>query len=479
MLIRKRITSILLVVVLLFSMILCTGCDRGNANSEKVDTAIFEVLLLANQAVVSAANETEDVASYVENWARDNDKFKVSHDNNGNVIVSLKATEGYEDAATTNLHCSLELAAPDRTALALTSIMYIMENCKSHGFIRALFTEPENGITNMKETYLTADNFISLDWSKNNNIMIGSAGRNDYEVSKELEYQPSSYPNAYRITLTGLNPTMACKTNQLNPVKTLGKLLAELKSSGALLEIAEFNCGSYNHDGLFVAAANESDGYPVGASAIVLVNDNDVNKLTKKVEKSQTKILESYQEDNPDLIYEFTPVSPADYPEVLTTDDTSTLLSFIYTCPCGVYDKNDDGDIISMTNILSCTTIDGLMHMKICSLCQSEEDLQSLNELYQTLCGLYDIDESMKEVSPVMNIKDYESDPLIQTIATISTAVYEGKETTYTFGFDNTAAAQLLTRLPNADIVTYGLTEKNVERQVETLLTFFEQSKPV
>lgn len=468
-----KFLSFLLVFSLIFSL---SGCKDKNANSEKVDTEIFQTLFETNYALIDSAVDSEVLANYIESWARGNDDFKISHDKYGNVIISKKASEGYENAKSTILQCSFELAAPERTAYAMTSIMYIMQYSENHGFMRALFTEPENGIKTVKETYLNADAFISLDWSKNNNIMIGSAGRNDYNVHKDITYQEASYPNAYKITLMGLSPTMACKTNQVNAVKTLGKLLAELKSTGTLLEIAEFNSGFMNNEGEFVATATETDGYPLGVSTIVMVNDNDVSKLTKKIEKSQAKILESYGEDNPELVYEMVQLDASEIKEVISSDDTSTLISFIYTCPNGIYEKNDDGEIISVTNILSCTTLNNSMDMKICALCQYDSNLSSLDTLYQTLCGLYELEETKSEIAPILNIENYESSPAISRISEISFDVYEGKETSYSFGFDNTTAAWLLQRVPNADVVTYGLSEKNIERQVETILTYLERT---
>ncbi len=469
----QRFTALILTIALIF---LLTGCGDDAITSEKVDTESLQTLYTANQAVVTSAGGASDIAAYIDSWARGNDNFKVSHDKYDNVIVSLKATEGYKDADSTILHCTLEPDNPSRTALGITSIMYIMEHSHYHGFIRALFTAPDEGITKVKETYIKADNFISLDWSKNNDLMIGSAGRNTYHAIKEISYQKPSYPNAYRITIMGLEPTMASKTNQLNAVKTLGKLLAELKSVGTLIEVGDFNSGFMADDGTFVADEYASDEYPLGASALVLVNDNDVSKLTKKIEKSQSKVLENYSEANPNLVYEMTQIEDVSgITQILSSDDTSTLISFIYTCPCGTYEKDDEGEITSLTNILSCNTKDGTMCFNLCSVAKDTEVLSGLDELFQTLCGLYDLTETMEKDSPVMNIENYEEMPLIKTLTEISTAVYD-KETKYDFGFDNTSAAKLLGRIPDANIAVYGITEKNLERQLETILTFFEQN---
>ena len=77
----------------------------------------------------------------------------------------------------------------------------------------------------------------------------------------------------------------------------------------------------------------------------MLTNDNDVAKLTKKIEKSRDKSLEKYEETNPNIFYEIVPIEDkSGITKVLSQDDTSSLISFIYTCPCGTYEKNDDGD---------------------------------------------------------------------------------------------------------------------------------------
>ncbi len=469
-----RLCSFILILTLILSMTL-TGCGDEFANSEKVDTKVYEAMLNSSFALADTAKNSQVLSDYIEKWARGNDNFKVSHDKHGNVIVSVKALEEYKNAPSTILHCSLETAAPQRTAYAMTTIMYIMEHSQNHGFIRAVFSEPQNGIKQIKKGYLEAESIISLDWSKNNNIMIGSAGRNDYQVHKNIEYQDASYPNAFRITIMGISPTLASKTNQINPIKAVGKLLAELKSTGVLLEIAEFNSGYMNDDGEFVAEANESDGYPTGISTVVMVNDNDVNKLTKKFTKSQTKTLEKYAEDNPNLVYDFIALETPEGQKVISSDDTSKLISFIYTCPFGIYEKDDEGNPVSITNLLSCTTLNGSVDMKLCSMCESEKKLSSLDTVYKTLAGLYELEETKTEIAPIMNMENYQEIPAITRISEISGSVYN-EETTYSFGFDNNAAALILQRVPKANIVTYGLSEKNIERQVETILTYLEKS---
>ncbi len=481
-----KAAAILMAAILMFTSLV--GCGDDIISSDKVDTEIFQALYAANQAMVSSANSSVNIAYYLESWARGNDKFKVSHDKYDNIIVSTTATPGYEDADSTILHCTLESDAPERTSLAITAIMYLMEYSTNHGFIRAIFAEPSCGIETVKENYLRADNFISFDWSKNNNIMIGSAGKNCFHVQKEITYEAPSFPDAYRITIMGLEPTMAAKTNQINAVKTIGKLLAELKSSGTLIEIAEFNSGYMNNEGLFVADEFASDDYPLGASALVLVNDNDVSKLTKKIEKSRDKMLEKYEETDPNMFYEITPLEETSgITQVLSPDDTSTLLSFIYTCPCGTYEKDDEGEVTSLTNILSCNTQGGKMCFNLCAIAQEESKLSSLNHLFLTLSGLYELECTMEEDSPVwpmlldpetIDENDYAAyealTPLMRKLAEISTEVYE-KDTSYGFGFDNTSTAKLLKRLPDANVATYGLTEKNIERQLETVLTFLER----
>ncbi len=472
-----RFLALILIITIFAS--LSFGCDDGNYTAEEVNTEIFTTMYENNLSAVSTAKSTGDLAMFLYEWSSLNDAFKVSHDNFDNVIISKVASdETYKEADSTILQCSLDLSVPDRTAQAMTAIMYILQYCENHGFIRALFTEPNIGIEKIKEAYITADNFISLDSSKNNTILTGTAARHNYKVTKDIVYQEATYTNAYEITIMGLNGTHAGKTNQLNAVKTLGKMLAELKSTGALIEVGSLCSGYMDESGVFVADTVANGNYPLGAQAIIYINDNDVNKLTKKITKSQTKTLDNYLETNPDMVYTFNKIEKAENAMVISSDDTSSIISFIYTSLYGVYDKDDEGEPIALNNILYCNTENNYFEIDLTAISLTDAKMDTLDNIVSTLCGLYDLNYEEVDIANLWKIgtldeEELKNIPLIDKICSAAYKIYE-KDTKFAQSFENTAVSKVVERIPDANIIAYGVTEKNLERQTATILTYFE-----
>lgn len=486
-----RCIALGLVLVLCFTLF--TACGEEDLTAEEVDTELLTTLYEINKSAVFGAADSVEVANYIYEWGMLNDKFKVSHDSYDNIIISTVASgEAYEDSDSTVLHCTLDLSTPDRTAQAMTAIMYILQYSENHGFIRALFTEPSHGLEGIKESYLNADNFITLDSAKNNTIITTAAARHDYRVTKEIAYQEATYTNAFEITIMGLVGTHAGKTNQLNAVKTLGKMLAELKSTGALIEIVSLCSGYMDENGDFAQDLTPGTGFPRGAQAIVLVNDNDVNKLTKKVTKSQSKTIDKYQEANPDIVYNFNEVDREAYPMVISPDDTSAIISFIYTSLYGIYDKDDEGEAIAVNNITYCTTTGGAFEIDLTAISLSESKMETLDKTVSTLCGLYDLNHEKFEIADLWTMPEptdaetgepaldedgnpnYRVYPIIDTVCTAAYDIYE-KDTQFGPSFENASIVKVLNRIPDANIIAYGVTDKNLERQTATLLTFCER----
>ncbi|MBR6014663.1 MAG: hypothetical protein IK059_01130 [Firmicutes bacterium] len=484
---------IALVLILALCIAMFTACGEEDLTAEEVDTELLTTLYEINKSAVFGAPDTATIANYIYEWGMLNDKFKVSHDSHDNVIISTTATdENYENSASTILHCSLDINTPDRTAQAMTAIMYILQYSENHGFIRALFTEPTQGLENIKESYLTADNFVTLDSAKNNTIITTAASRHDYRVTKEITYQEATYTNAFEITIMGLVGTHAGKTTQLNAVKTLGKMLAELKSTGALIEIVSLCSGYMDEDGNFAADITPGTSFPRGAQAIVLVNDNDVNKLTKKVTKSQSKTIDKYQETNPDIVYNFNEVDRTAYPMVISPDDTSAIISFIYTSLYGIYDKDDEGEPIAVNNITYCTTSGGSFEIDLTAISLSESKMETLDKTVSTLCGLYDLEHEKLDIADLWEMAqptdsetgepaldedgnpNYRVYPIVDAMCAAAYDIYE-KDTQFGPSFENASIVKVLERIPDANIIAYGVTDKNLERQTATLLTFCER----
>ncbi len=472
----KRAISCALVLILVLQALLFTGCndDKSNGTETILNENYTSVL-----GVLQNSTDLSVVQTYLIKWATVND-IKVSHDRYNNVIMSIKAAPGYEDVDSTILQCTLSLDEPEQTANAISVMQYIVKHSKDHGFIRLIFTGNTNnaheGIQNIKSTYLDGKNLISLDGADNNSLIVASAGSQLYNMTRNIKRQPPTYPITYEISIKNLvGAPLSDEEAHPNPITVIGDLLASAKSSGILMEIASFSGGT------------DPSHYPESASAVILINQNDVKKLTRLVEKNQEKLYSKYAEQEPDAVYDFIEAERPD--SVLSFDDSSNLISFLYACINGTYLKNDDGEVIAKSNIGKITIDDKKLEILIDARSKSNTILDEMDTLFATVCGLCNIDYNKTLIYPIWEknaeflydeSSDIEEDvalsanPLVTNLSQIMKS-YSGKEPEYKRILDYTACAVAEARNPSLNAVSLGITKDTPVDQTQILLNYLQQ----
>lgn len=469
----KRKISWFFVLLLMMQAFLFTGCD--NIEDDYTQTVLNENYTSVF-GVLQHAEDLAEIQTYLIKWANKNN-VKVSHDKYNNVIMSTSASEGYENEPSTILHATISLDEPENTAHAVSVIQYIIKNVKNHGFIRFLFTadtdHSHEGIQHIKKSYLYGDNFISLDHFADDSLLIASAGAEVYTMARDIKRVKPSYPIAYEISLQGLSgASISDETARPNPITIIGDLLASAKSNGVLMEIASFNGGT--HPG----------NYPDGATAVILINQNDVNRLTRLVTRNQESMQNRYAAQEPNFTYTLTEIAAPD--AVLSDDDTSKLISFLYACIKGNYLKNDDGEIIAKSNMGKISTEGNRLEILIESRSKSSAVLDEMNILFETVCGLCDLSYSKKQAYPIWESNarfsydensniiadaDLSANPLVAELSEVIKE-HTGKNPQYTRTLDYTANAILADRHSEINAVALGLTPQTVVIQTKILLDF-------
>ena len=106
-------------------------------------------------------------------------------------------------------------------------------------------------------------------------------------------YMPVSYTH---LTSAYADP-FDFDTHYPNPVETIGSLLATEKSSGNLFQLVSFDCKVDN-------------GYtPGSATAVVVIDDNDVESFTKKFDKSNESMKKKFDKLEDHFVYTMTETS--------------------------------------------------------------------------------------------------------------------------------------------------------------------------
>lgn len=458
----KKIISLVLITTLL--LISCTGCFF------KENQTVFEEELTIDlnnlyEDLVEKLPLTTDIKAqkeYLIKWANIHN-IPVSYDNNNNIIMSKKATEGYEDAKNTIIQCNIGSEDSIKQYQALATSLYLINNVEKHGFIRVIFTSiidnKFTGAQTISTNYLRADNLINLTWAKKTSFTIGSAGTSEYDFSKELEWIKPTYPNAYEISIKGLNGGSSGITSgrHPNPIKIIGDFLASAKSKGVLIELASFNGGE--------TAGN----YPSNATAVLLINDNDKHKFEKWFNSYASKFDNKYNDIEKNYSYTMTPVECPQF--VISKEDSTNILSLLYTMINGIYLKSDEGKIIATSNIGTIGTTSGNLDLTICARSLNEDTLKEMSSTFEIICGLNNVSYNVTNQTPIWN-ENTES-PLLIRLTDLFLNDFDKKISNKTIT-ENTECALFKTRNENLDIISVSVNFDNGVTEIEALQSFLE-----
>lgn len=457
----KKIISLGLIVILV--LLSCTGCFNKNETEfeEKLATelnVIYEDLLenLPDTTNVDAQKE------YLIEWASKRD-IPVSYDKQNNIIMSKKATKGYEDAQSIILQCPIGVGEPFEQYQPMATALYLIDKVEKHGFIRILFTTATgsnlNGAQAISTNYLRGDNLINLTWAEKTTFTIGSAGTTEYDFSKQLQWIQPTYPHAYEISIKGLNGGSSGITSgsHPNPIKIIGDFLASAKSKGVLIELASFNGGE---------AAGQ---YPSEAAAVVLINDNDVSRFEKWFENDASKFEDKYGDIEENYTYTMTPVASPQF--VISKDDSTKVFSLLYTMINGIYLKSDEGEIVATSNIGTIRTSTGNLDVTICARSLKEDTLQEISSTFAVICGLNDVSYKITNQFPIWN--ENEESPLLLRLSDLFQKNFD-KEIKSKSIMKDTECALFKTRNQDLNILSMSVNFENGITEIEALQRLIE-----
>ena len=181
---------------------------------------------------------------------------------------------------------------------------------------------------------------------------------------------------AYKISISGL--TGGTPDGRIssypNPVKMLGDLLASFKTNSLIFELSSISGG------------NSSSSYPKNAEMIIVISEDDVEKFTTKLDKAIEKFDKKYKEDYPKATYKYEAVSlPA---TVYTKESQNTLVSSLYTLSDGVFYRDADDEIVTISNIGTIATSEEAFTISAQGYSLDKANLTELDNQYATTCSL-------------------------------------------------------------------------------------------
>ncbi len=401
--------------VMMLSLVL-SGCGSADADRQEELNGSLEKTYEELTATFSGeTGEYELVAEYLQSWASKND-ITIAANESSYIVLKNPATEGSKDADNTTLQCMIDTSAFSKSLQSLSISLTALLGPLEHGDITLLITETTDGeykgAAAVDEKYLKSDSFINIE--QNDDIELHTSGSFACTASMTTDIPESEpyYGNAYTITMkiSGYHDPFNNDTADYpNPVEVIGNLLASEKSSGQLFQLASFNCEVKN-------------GYvPTSATAVVVIDDNDISSFEKKFKSSYNNMKKKFEELEDNFVYTFT---AADMPDSVISNETSdNIISLMYTLKTGKYrpseedtedsieddseDKaKDDKEICALAEISSVSTKDGKFRLTTSFRGTDEDIIGELSDVYLTICGLCDISYKKSENHMTWPTKD-------------------------------------------------------------------------
>ncbi len=410
-----------------------------------------------------AAMDSQAAASrYLIDWA-ENKGIDVSTDSYGNVIYTLPASEGMEDKNPVVIVCGYDYASMASYKNSIVCALTVAKNDMPHGEYRIIFVSEELG-SKLNAEQLSAKYFsdetevFCLSDVQSSRLSASTGGFHRYVLSKELRLQETSYDVAYKVSISGL-PALrfsAANAQTDNPIKFLGELLADLKSSSILFELASFSGG------------RDADMTPQDAQLTIVVNADSATKLERRLDSAIENFYDDNIADMPELSCTYEVVdTPA---QVINTEDTESIVSLLYTAISGVDYKDDNGDIASIANIGSITTDNHALSIEVAAASYDDELLADMATAYQTISALTDVNYSLEEEQAPFHAGEAGE--------ALGEAFHQAYSDYQSIDLDSigiaewTPAALISSKNAEAAVITLGVTRRTMDNFAGGLITY-------
>ncbi|RKZ41437.1 MAG: aminoacyl-histidine dipeptidase [Gammaproteobacteria bacterium] len=319
-----------------------------------------------NQIPRCSGNE-EAIRTWLINWSNEH-HFAIKTDKVGNLLISVPASSGYENAPIVVIQGHLDMVCEkthdskhdftkdpikliedgewlraDNTSLGADNGIAIaiamtlsLDKSISHPPLELLFTiDEERGLVGagaLEPGFFEGRILINLDSEDEGYFMIGCAGGLNTLLSIPLEW--TDVPNHYQVMkiqaggMKGGHSGIDINAQRANAIKVLAQILLMTKSQ-VDLRLVKFNGGTANN------------AIPRDAEAFVLVPEEQAQTVKKLALEAAKNIRAEFQNTDPDLFIKVDTVSET-FTQTITAIDTQKLIDVIMVLPHGVIAMSTD-----------------------------------------------------------------------------------------------------------------------------------------
>ncbi|MDO4395407.1 MAG: hypothetical protein Q4C51_01270 [Clostridia bacterium] len=470
---NKKIRWKLIILVVLIVATLAGGIfTYWNYHKEqlaKSEKTLIETKTLAYATDLddskSTLTSTEAVVHYLTNWAKTKG-VKCTSDDYGNVIMDVKASKAYKKAKPTLLICNYGTDNFEGSIAPMALSLYLVKNNSETGRLRVIFTDNTGnnaeGIKSIDKDYVKGNyNIICVNGNGNNFWSTKTGSGSTYKFTKKYTTVKPTGNKAIRIYMRELPGGIpALLSSYSNPIKELSNQLASFKTNAYIYELADFHGGS------------NGKTLPGEASTTIVIDENDYQKFTDKLDRFVTKFLDKKQEKYPDVEVGYEEVKVPK--KVIKSADADEFVSVLYTLLDGVYYKDNDDNIVSTTNIGKVYENNGVYTALACANSLDDASLDEIDTAYKTLCGLSNI-----KFEKTGSQKSWSVDEESTLPAEIADAFHEfsGKDLEFTETPASSIASYVSGYNKKADIICVNLNNDRLGRYTGTILTFLKNQE--
>lgn len=459
----KKIIALIITACLIGAAVfVLVTCDRN----EEVDlSAKIEQKIVAYrtdlQDSASALTSTESIKKYLCNWA-ESKGIDCETDAYDNIIFKIKSGPGYKDAPPTVLLCGYDGEHFNNCIDPMAVALYVAKNNEETGKLTVIFTADNDhdfsGMKHLDKKYFPDNaNVFNLNGGSKNMWSTTTAGSSTYTFSGNINRTEPRGNQAYRISIKGLPGGVPDEKIAAypNPIKELGDLLAYFKTNSVIFELAKMTGGT------------SGSLYPKSVSCTIVIDENDHEKFEKRITTAIDNFNDKYESYG--AVYSYKKVKTPD--TVLTSDDMNKLISFLYTTVDGVYERDEEDEILSITNIGAIQCTDDNCTVSASGNSLTKTGLNQIDLSYTTICGLANIKYKKTTSIDGWSLHKPDEDPFVQEV---SAAFKEYSDGTMKYR-DNIAVTNcsyVTKKNPDCNVMNITVNWKRIEKYAGTLVTF-------
>ncbi|MGI6204337.1 MAG: hypothetical protein ACOYJH_03555 [Anaerovoracaceae bacterium] len=457
----KKTISVLLSLILAFSVIGLTGCTTAGeeVSNDEVNKDIQQTYSDLKEQY-DKDDTCDAVFSYVKWWADQNDGLTYEKINADSIVLSSGATKGYKKAESTlfefNSGAGCASSEKKNYAQVLSLALTTMKDSVNHGDVRLLITRNPSSL---KKSDFRADNIISLTHGNDTAIYSGGAATAEYTFTKSLTTTESDGKTAYRITIDGLEGGSTGDTSRThpNPSEEIASFINSCQSSKINLEIASFEGGT------------SYDTYQTKATAVVVVSGSSADKFQEKADKEAANYTDKNISKESDMTFT---VSEVNVPsKVYSAESEASVLSLMYTMSNGVFetiDGEDSGDSIAVSE-LGYLRMTGSKFTAMVSARSIDADvMKEMNKEFKATATLNDMSFKADKATPLW---PYDVDSSLASELSQATSEYGFKLDTQ-FTYEKTDLAIMYSKNKKINAVLFATNMENGYAAVRSMMLF-------